>query len=122
MVRRAGGPDVAGRVRPGVAVRGSSTGRPLMAAMDLFGRRWTLRVLWELRSGPLGARAVLALCDGLSSSVFYERLRELTDAGLLEQYDDDTYGLTDLGAALGVALKPLDAWSQQWAKHAHSDL
>ena len=54
-----------------------------MAAMDLLGRRWTLRVLWELRSGPVGARALLAACEGLSSSVLYERLRELTDASLV---------------------------------------
>jgi DNA-binding HxlR family transcriptional regulator len=104
------------RVQPGVAVRGSTSGRPVMAAMDLLGRRWTLRILWELRNGPVGARGLLALCDGLSSSVLYERLRELTHAGLVEQYDDDSYGLTNLGEKLGTALKPLDAWSQQWAK------
>ena len=26
-----------------------------MAAMDLLGRRWALRILWELRAGPTGA-------------------------------------------------------------------
>jgi DNA-binding HxlR family transcriptional regulator len=109
------------RVRPGVAVRGSTTGRPLMAAMDLLGRRWTLRILWELRAGPLGARSMLTLCPGLSSSVLYERLRELTLAGLVEQGDDDSYGLTNLGATLGAALKPLDAWSQQWANETVGD-
>jgi len=34
--------------RPGRVVRGSATGRPLMAALDLLGRRWALRILWEL--------------------------------------------------------------------------
>ncbi|HTO53257.1 MAG TPA: transcriptional regulator, partial [Myxococcota bacterium] len=38
--------------RPGAAVRGSRSGRPIMAALDLLGRRWALRVLWELRNGP----------------------------------------------------------------------
>ena len=33
-----------------------------MAALDLLGHRWSLRVLWELRSGPVGARALLARC------------------------------------------------------------
>ena len=69
--------------RPGTPVRGSTTGRPLMAAMDLFGRRWALRVLWELRAGPLGARALLARCEGLSSSVLYQRLRELASSGII---------------------------------------
>ena len=51
-----------------------------MAALDLLGHRWSLRVLWELRRGPVGARALLERCDSLSSSVLYARLRELTEA------------------------------------------
>jgi DNA-binding HxlR family transcriptional regulator len=39
--------------RPGTKVRGSSGGRPIMALLDLLGRRWALRILWELRGGPL---------------------------------------------------------------------
>ncbi|HEV7693887.1 MAG TPA: hypothetical protein VGO52_23840 [Hyphomonadaceae bacterium] len=34
-------------------VRGSRTGRPIMALLDLLGRRWTLRVIWELRGEPM---------------------------------------------------------------------
>jgi DNA-binding HxlR family transcriptional regulator len=85
-----------------------------MAAMDLLGRRWSLRILWELRTDPLGAREVLARCDGLSSSVLYDRFRELTDARLVEQTADSTYRLTSLGHSVGVALEPLDAWSKKW--------
>ena len=48
-------------------VRGSTTGRPLMAALDLLGRRWTLRIMWELRGGPLGARALRERCSQMSS-------------------------------------------------------
>jgi DNA-binding HxlR family transcriptional regulator len=101
--------------RPGSPVRGSTTGRPVMAALDLLGRRWSLRLLWELRRGPVGARALLERCSGLSSSVLYERLRELTAAGLVEKDDDSAYRLTDLGHDLGAALEPLDAWARRWA-------
>jgi DNA-binding HxlR family transcriptional regulator len=87
-----------------------------MAAMDLLGRRWALRILWELRSTPLGARALLARCEGMSSSVLYDRLRELADAGLIGKTDAGTYELTTLGNALGKALAPLDAWSNKWAQ------
>lgn len=100
---------------PGRPVRGSTTGRPLMAALDLLGRRWTLRVLWELRDGPVGPRAVLARCDGLSSSVLYRRLRELEEAGLVARQDTGSYALTSLGRELSAAIAPLNQWSQKWA-------
>jgi DNA-binding HxlR family transcriptional regulator len=86
-----------------------------MAAMDLLGRRWALRVLWELRAGPLGARAVLGRCEGLSSSVLYERLRDLSEAGLVTRDDNEAYVLTDVGRSLGAALEPLDAWAKRWS-------
>jgi DNA-binding HxlR family transcriptional regulator len=101
--------------RPGQDVRGSTTGRPLMAAMDLLGRRWSLRILWELQGGPIGARALQAKCDGMSSSVLYDRLRDLAGSGLVERTNDDQYVLSELGIALGSALKPLDTWAQSWA-------
>ncbi len=86
-----------------------------MAALDLLGRRWSLRVLWELRDGPVGARALLDRCPGLSSSVLYDRMRELSAAGLLEKDEHGDYRLTELGGSLGAALAPLDAWAQRWA-------
>jgi len=102
--------------RPGAPVRGSTTGRPLMAAMDLLGRRWALRIVWELRGGPLGARALQARCDRMSSSVLYQRLAELTGAGLLARDETGAYHLTGLGAALAPALEDLDAWARRWAE------
>jgi len=101
--------------RPGEPVRGSTTGRPLMAAMDLLGRRWALRIVWELRAESLGARALQARCDQMSSSVLYERLEELTAAGLVARDEAGAYLLTDLGAALGPALESLDSWARRWS-------
>ena len=101
--------------RPGSPVRGSTTGRPIMAAMDLLGRRWALRIIWELRTGPVGARALLARCQGLSSSVLYQRLAELTTSSLITATTNG-YQLTPLGASLGRALAPLDAWASTWAQ------
>ena len=85
-----------------------------MAALDLLGRRWALRILWELRHGPLGARALQAQCDGMSSSVLYQRLRELAAAGLIQRDEADRYLLTDRGVSLGSALEPLEAWASKW--------
>jgi DNA-binding HxlR family transcriptional regulator len=100
---------------PGGPVRGSTTGRPLMAALDLLGRRWTLRILWELREGALGARALRQRCDNMSSSVLYERLRELRTAGLVARDERGEYELTTLGRQLGHALAPLQRWAERWS-------
>ena len=87
-----------------------------MAALDLLGRRWSLRVLWELKDGPVGARALRERCDGMSPSVLYQRLADLTEAGLVTQGDHQRYELTEIGQALGAALEPLDRWSRRWAQ------
>jgi len=91
-----------------------------MAALDLLGRRWALRLLWELRAEPLGARALRTRCDGMSSSVLYQRLAELRAAGLITQDAAGHYALTELGGQLGGALAPLDEWSRRWAEAAGS--
>jgi DNA-binding HxlR family transcriptional regulator len=86
-----------------------------MAALDLFGRRWNLRIVWELRHGPVGFRALQQRCDGMSSSVLRQRLTELLDARLVEQGPDAAYALTELGAGAHRALRPLVRWSDGWA-------
>ena len=108
-------PEMAQTPRPGRPVRGSVTGRPLMAALDLLGRRWALRVLWELRDGPVGARDLRERCDGMSSSVLYQRLRELSAASLIDRSVDDRYTLTATGQSLSAAIAPLDIWAGAWA-------
>lgn len=103
--------------RPGRRVRGSATGRPLMAALDLLGRRWTLRVLWELRSSRLTFRALRDACDAVSPTVLNTRLGELREAGILESTPEG-YAVTELGRQLCGALAPLEQWARDWAKQA----
>src|SRR3954471_6527805 len=80
---------------PGRPVRGSSSGRPIMALLDLLGRRWALRVLWELREAEVPTfRTLQGRCDGASSSVLADRLRELGEAGLVA-HDGTGYALTE---------------------------
>jgi DNA-binding HxlR family transcriptional regulator len=101
---------------PGSPVRGSRTGRPIMAALDLLGRRWALRILWELRDGAVGFRALQERCDGLSPTVLNTRLAELRAAGLVEHDEKRAHRLTPLGEDLGDAIAPLRAWSVRWAE------
>jgi len=88
--------------------------RPISELMDLLGRRWTLRVLWDLRDGPLRFGELQA--DEISTSVLTERLRELAAAGIVERTDDGRYGLTAQGAELGRRLMPLVEWAKEWRR------
>ncbi|WP_372671409.1 winged helix-turn-helix transcriptional regulator [Amycolatopsis kentuckyensis] len=98
---------------PGRPVRGSTTGRPIMALLDLLGRRWTLRILWELRDDEsLTFRALQQRCDGVSSSVLATRLRELGEADLVGTAEG--YSLTEQGRSLFGTLVQLDAWAADW--------
>jgi DNA-binding HxlR family transcriptional regulator len=56
----------------------------------------------------------------MSTSVLRQRLVELGDAGLVEQDGEQRYRLTEIGADLGVALRPLLQWSERWARAAES--
>ncbi len=100
---------------PGRPARGSHSGRPIMALLDLLGRRWTLRVIWELRDAEPQTFRDLQLHSGdVSSSVLATRLRELAEAGLVT-HAGSGYVLTDHGVSLLEQLLPLDAWAATWA-------
>ncbi|WP_101949904.1 helix-turn-helix domain-containing protein [Mycobacterium sp. 3519A] len=97
----------------GSPVRGSTSGRPIMAALDMLGRRGALRVLWELRGEPLTFRALQDACDSNPGSL-NTRLRELRDLGIVD-HDTGGYRLTAQGRALMTALEPLQDWADRWA-------
>lgn len=102
--------------KPGAPVRGSRSGRPIMALLDLLGRRWLLRILWELRAAPLTFRELRDRCDAMSPTVLNQRLREMRDADLVEMAESGGYGLSRSGRQLLEALLPLQRWSEQWQK------
>jgi DNA-binding HxlR family transcriptional regulator len=103
--------------RVGQAVRGSKTGRPIMAALDLLGRRSSLRILWELRSGSALTFRALQDAAQTNPSLLNTRLKELREAGLV-QHLGEGYQLTASGSELLAALQPLSDWAQRWARKA----
>ena len=84
----------------------------MLELLELLGRRWALRILWELREGPATFQAVQARCDSMSSSVLSQRLTELRDAGLVDKQVTG-YVLTEPGTRLLERLDGLDQWTQQ---------
>jgi DNA-binding HxlR family transcriptional regulator len=85
-----------------------------MGLLDLLGRRWMLRVIWELREEPLTFRELQLRCGSTSSSVLNERLAELRAAGIAEP-GGAGYRLTDEGRELLALYPPLQAWAERWA-------
>ena len=85
------------------------------AALDLFHRRWTLRILWELRGAPLTFRQLQSACGELSASVLSQRLAELREALLVEhEAGEGGYRLTAQGRGLLAAFGPLQRWAVPW--------
>jgi DNA-binding HxlR family transcriptional regulator len=98
-------------------VRGSTTGRPIMALLDLLGRRWVLRLVWELREQPRRFRELQDVL-GASPTIVNARLRDLREARLIELDPESGYRLSKLGHELLKLCLPLHVWSEKWAKTA----
>lgn len=87
-----------------------------MALLDLLGRRWALRVLWELKDEPVPTfRELQERCGRVSSSVLTERLTELRAAGIVQR-DDAGYQLSKEGKELLPVMVAMDKWATRWAK------
>jgi DNA-binding HxlR family transcriptional regulator len=107
--------------KPKRAVRGSRSGRPIMALLDLLGRRWTLRIIWELREQALTSRALRKACDDASPTVLQARLAELRQAGLVELDPASGYRLTETGKELNSKFLPLYLFAERWRKNQQTD-
>jgi DNA-binding HxlR family transcriptional regulator len=82
--------------------------------LDLLGRRATLRLLWELREGPLNFRA-LQEAAATNPAQLNIRLKELRAATLVE-HAPGGYRLSERGRELLAVLEPLFEWAGQAAR------
>ena len=103
-------------LKPGTPARGSKTGRPIMVLLDLLGRRWALRVLWELSRRPLTFRELQSACGDISPTVLNSRLAELREAEIVAAADASGYRLTAEGQGLLGELIGLHDWAERWAR------
>lgn len=101
--------------KPGTPVRGSKSGKPIMALFDLLGRTWALGILWQLSDGPLTFRDLQARCETVSPTVLNKRLKELRESLFVDR-GSHGYELTALGRDLFLKLHPLGTWSTEWAE------
>lgn len=98
---------------PGQPVRGSKTGKPIMALLDLLGRTWSLGIIWHLQSGIKTFSELQLYCENISPTLLTTRLHELQQTHLIEKHVQG-YQLTTIGKDIFTVIAPLGQISQQW--------
>jgi DNA-binding HxlR family transcriptional regulator len=92
-----------------------------MVLLELLGRRWLLRVIWELRGAPLTFRELQAACGDISPTVLNRRLHELRECGIVVQADEGGYTLSESGRELFQACMQLHLWADRWGDALQAD-
>ena len=96
-----------------------NSGCAVAHALDLVGERWALLVVRDLVLGPKRFTDLLAGLPGASADVLTQRLRELTEAGVLDRRRLSppaaswVYELTPWGAELAPVLVGLAQWASR---------
>jgi DNA-binding HxlR family transcriptional regulator len=98
-----------------------ATAKPIDLTLDLLGRRWALRLIWELRRSTL-TFSELRERTGISPSVLSARLGELVDAGIVERDSGRRYRLSGRGRELARVLYELNRWAEQAGVSSRSEL
>ena len=86
--------------------------RPVESALNLLGRRWALRLVWELRRSTV-TFSELRRRTGISPSVLSSRLEELSSSGILERDSGRRYRLSGRGRELARILYEVTRWAEQ---------
>lgn len=86
-------------------------------ALDLLGERWTLLIVREFLCGSRRFGEIQRGIPRISRTMLSARLRELSDAGLIEREEGaggPTYRLTPAGTELAGTIRELGTWGQRW--------
>jgi DNA-binding HxlR family transcriptional regulator len=81
-------------------------------AQDLLGRRWALRLIWELRRDALSFSEIRERI-GISPSVLSTRLGELEGTNVVERDSARRYRLTGGGRELARLLYEINRWAER---------
>ncbi len=104
-----------GNASPTTPPHADRTPGALSRALDLLGRRWSMRILWALHRDKKSFRELRTACDDVSPSVLNKRLKELRQAEIVTSNWGEGYFLTPIGEDLFQLLKPLGQWAEHWA-------
>jgi DNA-binding HxlR family transcriptional regulator len=88
-----------------------SNERPITKLLDLLGKRWALRLLWELRRDSVSFSELRRRTE-ISPSVLSARLADLAAAGIVERERSRRYRLTGRGRKLARMLYEINRWAE----------
>jgi len=80
--------------------------------LDIIGDRWILLIVRELLEGPRRYNELLHGLPGIATNLLAGRLRDLTQAGVVERRSDSTYALTEWGEGLRDVIHSLGRWAR----------
>jgi DNA-binding HxlR family transcriptional regulator len=89
---------------------------PTEFTLQILGGKWKTVILCYLKIGPLRYAELRKLIPSLSDKVLSQRLRELTEAGLIDRSKaedgdkSEVYALSGRGQSLGRILAELYSW------------
>ncbi|EJL22126.1 putative transcriptional regulator [Caulobacter sp. AP07] len=97
-------------------------GCPVEVSLELLGGKWKPVILARLKDSPLTYGQLRGAIPALSDKVLSERLKALTEQGLVVREPDarapdrNLYRLSDRGQSLRPVLEALYAWGQGAAR------
>jgi DNA-binding HxlR family transcriptional regulator len=89
---------------------------PTEFTLQILGGKWKTVILCYLKVGPLRYAELRKLIPSLSDKVLSQRLRELTEAGLIDRSRpkegdrSELYALSRRGESLGLILTEIYRW------------
>ena len=93
---------------------------PILYAMDVFGQKWKLPILWYIAEGEvLRYKELQRKVVGITPTMLTKSLRELETDRLVRRKQYDTipptveYSLTERGKSLIPALESLYQWAEK---------
>jgi len=88
--------------------------RPIVQLIDILGKKWVLRILWELQESPCTFRELQSRCGDLSPTIINTRIKDLCAAQLVYKSPESGYTLSQHGNELIELFYPLNEFANRW--------
>ena len=94
----------------------TSNQRPIVQLIDILGKKWVLRILWELKESSCTFRELQRRCGDLSPTIINTRIKDLCAAQLVNKSPESGYALTQLGDELIELFYPINDFANRWSE------